>query len=305
MKHVDSIDALSLDACELTIGSFDGIHVGHRQLVREMRRSAEQAGLPTTVLSFFPHPSVVLRGRKPAFYLSSPAEKAEMLGDLSVDYVINQPFDVELSRLRAATFLDWIEEQLHPKALWVGPDFALGHRREGNQAYLRAAAAERGFQLHVVEPSMVDGEVVSSTRIRQALRAGDITLANRLLGAPFGLPCRFDGFEPAPQDSSVRTFRLEISEERACPREGVYGGRLVGGSDQEDVLVHVVLAPDSDDDPKPSQIDVYLSPGSEPSAAWSRLTFGERLGDSARSPLPKSALHQLMAAVRGPSPDSD
>ena len=299
MRHVDSIDALALDACELTIGSFDGIHMGHRQLVRHMLSMSQAGGRPTTVLSFFPHPSVVLRGRKPAFYLSSPDEKAHRLGELGVDYVINQRFDLELSHLSAAQFLDWIEDRLHPKGLWVGPDFALGHKREGNIAYLNSVAADRGFRLHVVEPALVDGEVVSSTRIRQALRHGEVALAGRLLGAPYSLPGDFSQFNPAPQDPQVLTLSLEVSEERACPSEGVYAGRLEREDWRFPILIHVRHAPQADDDnPRPSVLSLYLPGAIEAPGSETRLSFVDTIGPPTAQSLPKADLDQGLEMAR-------
>jgi riboflavin kinase/FMN adenylyltransferase len=296
LHHVDSIDALSLDGCELTIGSFDGIHVGHRQLIRQMRQSALDENLPTTVLSFFPHPSVVLRGRKPAFYLSSPDEKARLLGELGVDYVINQRFDLELSKLSAATFLDWIEVRLHPRGLWVGPDFALGYQREGDIAYLRSAAETQGFRLHVVEPSQVAGEAVSSTRIRQALRAGDVARANQLLGAPFSLPAPVGDVQPTAPDSPFGVIRLDIPEERACPSEGVYAGRLETGVGRRPALAHVLRSPGSDESSQASQIDLYLPLTTQKADAHTRLAFLERLGPGSSPPLPDNDLDRYFRA---------
>ncbi len=304
MRHVNSIDALTLDACELTIGSFDGIHRGHRKLIRQMLAAAQAENLPTTVLSFFPHPSVVLRGSKPAFYLSSPDEKAQRLGMLGVDYVINQRFDLELSHLSAAAFLDWIDGRLHPKGLWVGPDFALGYRREGDITYLKSVAGERGFRLHVIEPAMLDGDVVSSTRVRVALRSGELALAGRLLGAAFTLPGDFDGFHPAAQDPDLLTLSMDVSEERACPSEGLYAGRLETDDGRQPALIHVRHAPSSDDDhPRTSEMDVFLPPATPWSEAGARLAFLNRVGPATPSPLPKAALRRwLDAAVQKQEP---
>lgn len=299
MRHVNSIDALALDACELTIGSFDGIHKGHRQLIRQMLDAAQAQVLPTTVLSFFPHPSVVLRGRKPAFYLSSPDEKAERLGALGVDYVINQLFDVELSRLHAAEFLDWIQDRLHPKGLWVGPDFALGYQREGDIAYLKSVAKARDFRVHVVDPALIDGDVVSSTRIRQALRAGDVGLAGRLMGAPFSVPGDFSQLRPTPHDMEVVTLSLEISEERACPVEGLYAGRLESEDEDIPLLIHVRHAPQADDDdPRPSQVDVFLRAQLQPRYREARLAFIERIGPAVSSPLAETSLADGLRAAQ-------
>jgi riboflavin kinase/FMN adenylyltransferase len=266
-------------------------------LVRQMRASAQAEDLPTTVLSFFPHPSVVLHGWKPAFYLSSPEEKANRLGELGVDYVINQRFDLDLSHLRAAAFLDWIEDRLHPKGLWVGPDFALGYRREGDIAYLETASRARGFHLHVVEPARVGGEVVSSTRIRKALWAGDMAVVNRLLAAPFSLPVDGDGFHPSSQDQNVLMASQQVSRERACPSTGLYAGRVETEGGGTRALAHVVHAPESQADSRPSEIDIYLPAGSQWKAADARLAFLKRLSSAAVAPLPAAELAQHLQAI--------
>jgi riboflavin kinase / FMN adenylyltransferase len=271
MQHVNSIDSLSLDDCELTIGSFDGVHLGHRQLIARMLTAARSAGRPTAVLSFFPHPSVVLRGWKPAFYLNSPDDKARILAELGVDYVINQTFDAELSRRSAADFLDWIGARLHPSGLWVGPDFALGYRREGDIAYLGRAASERGFELHVVEPLVLAGEVVSSTRIRQALWAGEVGWARVLLGEAFSLPVRPQPKQaPAP---GVWAAWSEVSEDRACPQAGWYAARLILAGDGIPVLAHVVQAPVEGGPIAPSVIDLMAESGPQLPGEAGRLAF--------------------------------
>jgi riboflavin kinase/FMN adenylyltransferase len=288
MLHVDSIDSLSLADCELTIGAFDGVHLGHRQLIARMLTAARAAGRPAAVLSFFPHPSVVLRGWKPAFYLSSPEEKANTLAGLGVDYVVNQTFDAELSRRSAGDFLDWIGIRLHPLGLWVGPDFALGHRREGDIAYLERAAPTRGFELHIVEPLILAGEVVSSTRIRQALWSGEVGWARVLLGEAFSLPVRLNPVETPAALSGIWEARSQVSEERACPKAGWYAARLTLEGAEHPALAHVVHAPTEGGPAQPSIIDVLIEPG-PPAArgAAARLAFIDRWpGEDFNGPTP-------------------
>ena len=133
MRHVQDLSEVQLERSSLTIGSFDGVHLGHQDLLERMVKRASQADLPVVVLSFFPHPSVVLRERTPAFYITSPDEKAELLGVEGADYVISQSFDLELSKVEASEFLDRLATQLGFVDLWAGEDFALGHQRRGNR----------------------------------------------------------------------------------------------------------------------------------------------------------------------------
>ena len=136
MQHLRDLNELRLERSSLTIGSFDGVHLGHQDLLRRMTRRAKRANLPVVVLTFYPHPYVVLRQRTPAFYITAPDEKAELLGKKGADYVITQAFDMELSRIEAGDFLDRLTAQLGFTDLWAGEDFALGHQRRGNRSGL-------------------------------------------------------------------------------------------------------------------------------------------------------------------------
>lgn len=222
MAHLRSIEQANLPASILTIGAFDGVHRGHQVLMGETVAAAGEAGVAPVVLTFFPHPSVVLQGRRPSFYLTTPEKKAELLGDLGVDLVITQEFNEELSRVTAEEFLRRLKESLGFLQLWVGPDFALGHQREGNIAYLTGAQERWEFELHVVEPLKLSGEVISSSRIREALRSGDVARAARYLGRYFSLSGTVQEGAGRGKGLGIPTANLAVWEEIAYPREGVY-----------------------------------------------------------------------------------
>jgi len=222
IQHLSDLSLAQLDACALTIGSFDGFHLGHRALIRAVVEGAQAEGIPSAVVTFYPHPSVVLRGRAPAFYITTPEERAVLLGEAGVDLVITQHFDHDLAAVTAEEFLDRLTRHLHFRDLWVGEDFALGHRRQGNVIFLEQAAARRGFRLHVLPPVLVGGEVVSSTRVREALRSGDVARAASYLGRPFTLPGTVIQGAGRGKSLGIPTANLNIGEERACPGPGVY-----------------------------------------------------------------------------------
>lgn len=222
MQHLHELSQANLPACLVTIGSFDGVHRGHKILVQSMVESAGQEGVPSVVLTFFPHPSVVLRGRTPAFYINTPDEKARLLGELGVDLVVTQHFDLELSRIKAQDFLALLRRHLAFTSLWIGEDFALGHQREGNRLFLANAALETGFRLQVMPPLNVGGEVVSSTRVRESLRSGDVSRAASYLGRPFALPGTVVKGSARGAKLGIPTANLSIWEERAFPGAGVY-----------------------------------------------------------------------------------
>ena len=170
MQHLPDLRQLQLTGCALTIGSFDGVHRGHRALIQSMLESA--AGLPSVVRTSPPPPSVVRRERRPSYYITSPEEKAALLGELGVELVITQPFNRDLSRVEAEDFLDLLDRHLQFKALWAGEDFALGYQRRGNRHFLEQVSPARGVEVHLGPAFKLGGGVGGSTRVRGARRGG-------------------------------------------------------------------------------------------------------------------------------------
>ncbi|HVU10753.1 MAG TPA: FAD synthetase family protein [Phototrophicaceae bacterium] len=184
MKHLNNLASVHLDQPSVvTIGVFDGVHRGHQQLIRRLVEEARATNRLAVALTFFPHPDVVLRGLNGRYYLTSPEQRAEYLGELGVDYVITLPFNQEFRQIRAAAFVDMLIEHLKLSSLWVGTDFALGYKREGNVEFLRAQAAEKGFSLHMIDLIIAETDgAISSTAIREALLAGEVEKARDWLG---------------------------------------------------------------------------------------------------------------------------
>ena len=222
MTVYHDLSEVSLPASVLTIGSFDGLHLGHQALIRSLVEEGRAERLPSAVVTFYPHPSVVLRARRPAFYITLPEEKTARLSALGVDHVVTQRFDEALSRVSAGEFLDRLEARLHFQQLWIGEDFALGHEREGNRLFLRREAERRGFSLQEVPPAKVGGEVVSSTRVREALRAGDVARVATYLGRPFVLRGPVVRGAARGKALGIPTANIALHPEQAYPAQGVY-----------------------------------------------------------------------------------
>jgi riboflavin kinase/FMN adenylyltransferase len=233
MQHVSALEQLNLDrpAC-LTIGAFDGVHRGHQALIGGMARRAHASGRAAVVVTFYPHPSVVLRGRRPSFYLSSPEAKAEYLSALGVDALVTQTFDHAFANIRAAEYVEQLVAHARLSELWCGEDFALGHNREGTVAFLQMEGERRGFTVNVVTPVLIDGEVISSTRIRQCLRDGAVEQAAHYLGRPFRLSGQVVEGAKRGRAIGIPTANLSVAEERAFPATGVYAcyARLMDGA---------------------------------------------------------------------------
>jgi riboflavin kinase/FMN adenylyltransferase len=299
MKHLHDLSEIKLDVSNLTIGSFDGVHRGHQHLIHELVRSSKESGWPAVVLTFFPHPSVVLRGRKPSFYINTPEEKADLLGQLGVDYVVTQTFDIDLSRVTAGDFLDRLHKTLGLRSLWVGSDFALGYHREGNRSFLEAASIERGFDLHIIDPVMVDGEVVSSTRVREALRSGSVSQAESYLGRPFSLPGEVERGAGRGRLLGFPTANLKIWDERAYPRTGVYACLAAWDGRQAQAVTNIGHRPTFEDVTGLPTIEAHLLDyegdlyGKE-----LELRFYARLRHEQRFPGPQALLDQIREDIQ-------
>ncbi len=211
-----------------TIGVFDGVHRGHQRLVGEVVARAQQLRCVSAVVTFQPHPAVVLAGSAPPL-LTSPEEREALLHDLGVDEVVLVPFTRQLADQSARGFLEHVIRNIWIRELWVGPDFALGRDREGDPARLHELGKQMGFGLWVARPRLVGGIVVSSTRIRCALAAGDMQAVAALLGRPFSrvgvtLPVRGRGATQV-----LPTVRMPIDPSLALPAAGLYACRANAG----------------------------------------------------------------------------
>jgi riboflavin kinase/FMN adenylyltransferase len=298
MQHLHHIDQLSLESCSLTIGSFDGVHKGHQGLVKALVAQAREANDPSVVLTFFPHPSVVLRGRKPAFYINTPEEKAQLLGELGVDIVITHPFDLELSQVSAQEFLNQIHTRCGFRNLWVGEDFALGHNRRGDRFFLKREGQARGFQLHQIQPVMVSGEIVSSTRVREALRSGDVARVESYLGRPFEVPGKVIEGAGRGQGLGFPTANLEIWEERAFPRTGVYACIAEVDGQRWKAVTNIGVRPTFNSDEVSPTVEAHLLQFSgDLYGKEIRLAFIARLRDERRFAGPEALMERIQVDI--------
>ncbi len=177
--------------CVATIGNFDGVHRGHDAILRRLREEGARRGLPTVVMSFEPHPQEVFRPEAAPARLTPLRDKARQLAAAGVDRFLCLPFRPSLSAMAPETFIrELLLERLGIAFLIVGDDFRFGHRRAGDFTTLETAAARHGFALERTPTVTLDGERVSSTRVRTALASGDLATAERLLGRPYALSGR-------------------------------------------------------------------------------------------------------------------
>jgi riboflavin kinase / FMN adenylyltransferase len=214
----------------LTLGVFDGLHLGHQLIMRTVAERARAIGAVPTVITFDPHPRAVLHPASAPPLLQTLDQKVEGFGVLGIEQTIVIRFTQEFSLIRAEDFLrDVVKERLHAKEVYLGRGFAFGHNREGHIELLRRVSAELGFFADEVPEVRVHGQRVSSSRVRSLLAEGKVNLARRLLGRPYGV-------EGMVERGSERGHLLGFPtanvhpRNRVIPRNGVYvTGTLIEG----------------------------------------------------------------------------
>jgi riboflavin kinase/FMN adenylyltransferase len=219
------------------IGAFDGLHLGHRALVRHAVERARALGTQAVALSFEPLPREWFAPGDPPPRLTLPRAKFEALRDLGVDVVGLMRFNDRLASMSAERFVrEVLVARLQAREVWIGPDFRFGHGRAGDLALLQRLGAELGFTAHAIEPVLVDGERVSSTRIRAALTAGDFDRAARLLGRRYAIAGRVVRGKQLGRTLGYPTANLRYGGKRP-PLQGIFATRVHGVGDAPRISV--------------------------------------------------------------------
>jgi riboflavin kinase/FMN adenylyltransferase len=206
----------------VAVGFFDGMHRGHREIVRTLLR-LRRPGYRAAAITFRNHPATYLRPERVPPLLTTVEERVNLIASTGVDELYLIPFDERMARTDARAFLrESLLETLGVRALVVGENFRFGHGREGDADLARATLGDRGVEVVAVEPLGDDGERISSTRIRAAVLVGDMATANRLLGAPYALRGRVTLGAGRGHDLGFPTANLSIAPEKTIPADGVY-----------------------------------------------------------------------------------
>lgn len=224
IHHKVSTDRGFDEPCALAIGSFDGVHLGHQSIVREVVEQSRRLGLKARLLTFYPRPSEYFAADRILPSLMSWREKVCFLAGLGLDDVICMPFNMSLSKLPADMFVQQILlEGLNTKYLSVGEDFHFGAKRGGNVATLADMSEVAGFELKIAK-TQLDGESrISSTRIRQCLVEGDMISAERMLGRPYRLGGKVIRGKQLGRQIGVPTANVHLKRTRLCVN-GVFTG---------------------------------------------------------------------------------
>ena len=206
----------------VTIGTFDGVHRGHQHLFRSLNKAADAEDLLTCAIVFRNQPRSVLVGGAQVEYITPWDERKSLVKAQGVDHLVALDFTRELASIRARKFVEMLVAELKMKALVVGPDFALGHRREGDIPALRAMGGELDFRVQVLEPRAVDGQPIRSRVLRKMISDGQVVDAAQMLGRPFSLKGVVVEGDRRGRELGFPTANLALGESILAPKHGIY-----------------------------------------------------------------------------------
>jgi riboflavin kinase/FMN adenylyltransferase len=214
----------------LAIGVFDGVHLGHQQIIRQTVADARQHGAVALVVTFDKHPSAIVAPERAPLQIFSRSQKLRAIEALGADAVLEIPFDKAFSEKAGETFIREMTRDLGKIfSICVGANFVFGHRRSGDVGLLKKLGAELGFQVHGHAAVELDGQLVSSTRIREAIRSGILDAASQMLGRPYAICGHVLEGDKIGRQLGFPTANLEVSG-LVLPPNGVYAGcARVGG----------------------------------------------------------------------------
>jgi riboflavin kinase/FMN adenylyltransferase len=225
---------MSIKAC-LTVGTFDGVHRGHQGVISLMRKTADAQGLRVVVVTFDPHPQIVLAkpGREPLALLTTIEERCERLAHVGVDEVVVIPFTHEFAQTSAESFIRQLVSTIDVQHFFIGHDHAFGKDRGGNEELLRHLGVELGFDVERIPPLETDGLVVSSTLVRAALKSGDVEAATAMLGKPYALRGTVVQGDGRGRTLGIPTANIiPTNPHKLMPANGVYVvSMLIDGSE--------------------------------------------------------------------------
>ncbi len=285
MRFFRGFQAPAEQPCVLTIGNFDGLHLGHQALLRLLADRARALGLPASVLTFEPHPREVFSPDDAPARLTSLREKLLLFGDNGVDHAHIQRFDARFSGLTAEAFIQSVlVHGLKVRHLLIGDDFRFGTRRSGNFAMLQAAGRAHGLGVEAMPTLSVAGVRASSSAVRRALEAGDLTHAARLLGRPYSIAGQVMHGNRLGREIGFPTLNITLHHRRPALSgvftvevEGLHRSRLPG-------VANIGTRPTVDNTPQP-RLEVHLLDFSgECYGAHLRIHFFHKLRDEIRFP---------------------
>jgi len=257
VQHYRSLADVSLQNTWLTIGVFDGVHRGHQAILRQLAAGAHANGAPAVLLTFDPHPAVVLSGRDLKL-LTMPDERADLASALGLEAVITHPFDRAVSGMSARDFMALLKKRLGLSRLLIGYDFALGKGREGNAGRLSELGRELGYSVSVVEAVSDESGVISSTEIRKLVSLGNAGAAANLLGRPYALSGPVIHGDGRGRRINIPTANIHYPESKLLPANGIYACRARLGADLFAAVVNIGFNPTFTPDKRTANVEAHI-----------------------------------------------
>ena len=266
----------------LTLGVFDGLHLGHQLIMRTVVERARATNAVPTVITFDPHPRAVLHPASSPPLLQTLDQKVEGFGVLGIEQTIVIRFTEQFSMVRAEDFLsEVVRERLHAREVYLGKGFAFGHNREGNIELLRRASSELGFLADEVPEVRLRGKRVSSSKVRELLSRGQVNLVRRMLGRPYGVEGQVIRGKERGHQLGFPTANLH-PQNRVIPARGVYvTGTLIEGNWRRSVT-NIGLRPTFGEETEPSVETFVLNWSGDLYGDVVRVRFLHRLRDEKR-----------------------
>jgi riboflavin kinase/FMN adenylyltransferase len=242
----------------VTIGNFDGVHLGHQFIFRKLVEEAHREKCPAIVISFDPHPKMVLHPERRPFYLiTSREEKIRLIGSLGIDAFLLIPFSLEYAKTTAEAFVqDILWQRLGIRKLLIGHDYTFGRGKEGNEAFLRACGERLGFAVEAIGAFCLGETTISSTRIRNALLAGEVRFASSLLGRPYNLAGKVVPGKRRGTDLGFPTANIDTDKEPLPPR-GVYAVRILFEGRCLDGVLNMGFNPTFDSEQRTVEVHIF------------------------------------------------
>ncbi|MEP4076966.1 bifunctional riboflavin kinase/FAD synthetase [Haloferula sp.] len=258
MMRLDSIaDLNGLNApVHLALGVFDGVHLGHQEVIGRAVAAARKEGGQAGVLTFDPYPLRVLAPEKaPKRLLASLDHKSRILEPLGVDFLLALPFDQKRAKVAAEDFIRELI-QAGTRTIAAGEDWRFGHGRTGDRNLLGRLAEELNFRFEAVAPVMTDGERISSTRVRQAIRDGSLEAARKMLGRPYTVAGKVVEGRKLGRELGFPTANLERGEEQ-YPQDGVWAVRAMVKGQIRDGVANLGVRPTIDDETRTLEVHFF------------------------------------------------
>ena len=225
MKVIKSLEKMPDEVRDafVTIGNFDGVHLGHIPILKKLIEEAHREKSCAVVITFEPHPKKILHPDiRPFYLLTSLEEKIKLLEDIGVDALILIPFDVNFSKMTAESFVcDILWDKLHIRKIFIGHDYSFGKSKMGNKVFLVEFGKKLGFEVDIIDAVKLDGETISSTRVRHLILAGDMKAAARLLGRPYNVSGIVVPGKKRGSILGIPTANIK-PEKELIPAQGVY-----------------------------------------------------------------------------------